>query len=55
METPPPIADVVAPSSVRIAAVRAATTGVQFFECLLALPTGTERRPRDTLSTVSSK
>ena len=53
MVTPPPIADIVAadPSSGRIAAIRAATTGLEFYESLLALPTN----PRDTLSTASSK
>ena len=57
METPPPIADVVAPdpSSVRIAAIRAATTGVQFLNAYLHCQQEGTANPRDTLSTVSSK
>lgn len=46
METPPPTADIVAadPSSVKIAAIRAATTGLEFLDSLIALPTGRDSK-----------
>ena len=46
METPPPTADIVAadPSSVKIAAIRAATTGLEFLDSLIELPTGRDSK-----------
>ena len=42
METPPPTADIVAAD--KIAAIRAATTGLEFLDSLIALPNGRESK-----------
>ena len=56
MEITPPTTEIIAVDpSRKIAAIRSVTTGLEFFESLLALQQEETANPKDTVSIVSSK